>query len=153
MKINIEINDELNEDEIIIRCRELTDEVQQIQRSIKEASTSSQRYVFYKGETQYYLTLDHILFFESDENHLNVHTEDDVYQTKYKLYEMEELLPSYFLRVSKSTILNTKKIFSISKNLTGASPVEFQNSHKKVYVSRSYYKFLCNKLEENRIER
>lgn len=55
------------------------------------------------------------------------------------------------MRVSKSTILNTFHIFSINRNLTASSVVAFENTHKKVYVSRYYYKPLISKLEERRL--
>lgn len=38
---------------------------------------------------------------ETDGNAIQVHTRDDIYQTRYKLYELEELLPGQFMRVSK----------------------------------------------------
>ena len=70
----------------------------------------------------------------------------DNFEAKYKLYELEEKLPSYFLRISKSTILNTRKLYSITKNLAGASKIEFQGTYKTVYCSRNYYKALKEKL-------
>lgn len=54
------------------------------------------------------------------------------------------------MRVSKSTILNINHIYSITRNLTSSSIVEFQNTHKQVYVSRHYYKPLKFKLLEKR---
>ena len=73
-----------------------------------------------------------------------------MYQVKYRLYELEEFLPGHFLRISKSTILNTEKVYAIRRNLTASSEVEFQNTHKQVFVSRAYYKSLRHKLEEKR---
>lgn len=78
------------------------------------------------------------------------HTLNEVYQVKYKLYELEEILPQNFIRISKSTILNINHIYSITRNITSASLVEFKNTHKKVYVSRGYYKVLKLKLLEKR---
>lgn len=95
--------------------------------------------------------LDDILFFETDENGISAHTRTDAYQVKYKLYELEELLPRFFMRVSKSAILNTNHIYSINRNLTASSVVAFLNTHKQVYVSRYYYKPLIGKLEEKRL--
>lgn len=105
----------------------------------------------YRGNTEYYLTLDEILFFETDSDGINAHTRDNIYQTKYKLYELEELLPGSFMRISKSAIVNTSHIYSISRNLTASSVVAFADTHKQVYVSRYYYKPLINKLEEKRL--
>lgn len=149
MKVRIEFTDNAAEEEIIIRCGSLSEEVQAIQKAVAEITSGKQKFVFYREETEYYLPLEEVLFFETDERDINVHTADQVYRTKYKLYELEELLPGYFMRVSKSAILNINKIYSITRSLSTCL-VQFQNSHKQVYVSRYYYKPLKDKLEEKR---
>ena len=153
MKIKIEIEEALEEDEVLIRCRRLTEEISAIQRAVSETAGAAQRFVFYKGNTEYYLTLDEVLFFETDEKGINAHTRSDVFQIKYRLYELEDILPGFFMRVSKSTILNTNHIYSIDRNLTASSVVAFTDTHKQVYVSRYYYKPLIRKLEEKRLHR
>ena len=153
MKIKIEIDESLSEDEVLIRCRGLTEQVTEIQKAVSEVVNTSQRFVFYRGNTEYYLALDEILFFETDGDGINAHTRDDIYQTKYKLYELEDLLPGCFMRISKSSIVNTNHIYSISRNLTASSVVAFAGTHKQVYVSRYYYKPLVNKLEEKRMRK
>lgn len=153
MKIRIEVDETLTEEEVIIRCGSLNETVQRIQHAVSEITSGSQRFVFYKGDVEYYLPLENILFFETDNSGISVHTIDNVYQTHYKLYELEELLPGYFMRVSKSAILNVSQIFSINRNLSSVSAVQFQNTHKQVYVSRYYYKSLKCKLEEKRLSK
>ncbi len=153
MKIKIEIDENLIEDEVVIHCASISEEVTKVQKAISEVVNASQKLVFYKDATEYYLELDEILFFETDENGISAHTRKDVYQTKYKLYELEDLLPGFFMRVSKSTILNTRHIYSINRNLTASSVVAFAGTHKQVYVSRYYYKPLISKLEEKRLKR
>lgn len=150
MKINIEFDNSITEKEITIRCASLDTEVQRIQEAISHIAVGSRKFVCYQGETEYYLPLDSILFFETAEGGIRAHTAEHMYQTKLKLYELEEMLPGYFMRVSKSTILNTEHIYSITRNLTASSLVEFNDSHKQVYVSRYYYKPLKFKLEEKR---
>ena len=153
MKIRIEIDENLIEDEVVIHCASINEEVTKVQKAISEVVNASQKLVFYKDATEYYLELDEILFFETDESGISAHTRKDVYQTKYKLYELEDLLPGFFMRVSKSTILNTRHIYSINRNLTASSVVAFNGTHKQVYVSRYYYKPLVSKLEEKRLKR
>lgn len=153
MKIKIEIAEALEEDEMLIRCRGLTDEIAAIQKAVLEITSSKQKFVFYKGNIEYYLVLDDILFFETDEKGISAHTKTDAYQSKYKLYELENILPSFFMRVSKSTILNINHIYSIDRNLAASSVVAFSGTHKQVYVSRYYYKPLISKLEEKRLYR
>lgn len=150
MKMRIEVDENISEDEIIVRCGTLSDEVKKIQSMILEVLSQSKEIIFYKGDTEYYLSLEEILFFETDENGICAHNTKEVYSVRYKLYELEEVLPRYFMRISKSTILNINKIYSITRNLASSSKVEFQNTHKQVYVSRYYYKPLKIKLLEKR---
>lgn len=150
MKIRIEVDNKIEENEVIIKCNELNEEVKNIQVVLGDMLSSNKSLTFYKGETEYYLSLEKVLFFETEESGICAHTTDNIYNVKYKLYELEELLPGYFMRVSKSTILNTNHIYSITRSLSSASKVEFQNTHKQVYVSRYYYKPLKIKLLEKR---
>jgi DNA-binding LytR/AlgR family response regulator len=150
MKIRIEVDNEIKENEIIIRCNELNEEVKNIQTVLGDLIGIKKSITFYKGETEYYLALEKVLFFETEESAVCAHTTDNIYNVKYKLYELEEILPGYFMRVSKSTILNTNHIYSITRSLSSSSKVEFQNTHKQVYVSRYYYKPLKIKLLEKR---
>ena len=150
MKIRIEIEPELGENELIIRCSEIDATIARIQNTVASITASQEKFIFYKEDTEYYLALDKIIFFETQSNNIFAHTKKDVYETKYRLYELEQLLPNNFLRVSKSTILNMNHIFSITRNLTASSEVQFEETHKQVYVSRNYYKILKSKLEEKR---
>ena len=150
MKIRIEIEDNLTEEEIIIRSGSLNAKVQMIQKAIAEAVDKEQKMSFFKGDTEYYLQLAEILFFETEDGEVYAHTRKETYQVKYRLYELEEALPGYFMRVSKSTILNTKRIYAITRTLPSSCTVEFQGKHKQAYVSRYYYKPLRDRLEEKR---
>ena len=151
MKIKIEIDDGLAEEEIVIRCKSLNEDVISIQKRITDAVNSRMQLEVTKGEKEYYITIDEILFFETAENCVVVHTASQIYETKYRLYELEDLLPGNFVRVAKSTILNANKVRAINKNITGASEVEFAGSNKRVFVSRNYLKLLMTKLEEKRL--
>lgn len=150
MKIQVEVDNKIKENEVIIRCSKLSEEVKNIQSMLDDMLSNKKRITFYKGDTEYYLSLEEILFFDTEENGICAHTIKNIYNVKYKLYELEELLPGYFMRVSKSTILNTNHIYSITRSLSSSSKVEFQNTHKQVYVSRYYYKPLKIKLLEKR---
>ena len=152
MKIKIEIDDGLMEEEIVIRCKSLNEDVISIQKRITDAVNSRMQLEVTKGEKEYYITIDEILFFETAENCVVVHTASQIYETKHRLYELEDLLPGNFVRVAKSTILNANKVRSINKNITGASEVEFAGSNKRVFVSRNYLKLLMMKLEEKRLK-
>lgn len=95
MKIRIEMDENLIEDEVVIHCASLNDEVMKVQKAISDVVNASQKLVFYKGQTEYYLMLDEVLFFETDDSGIIAHTKKEVYQTKYKLYELEDILPGF----------------------------------------------------------
>jgi DNA-binding LytR/AlgR family response regulator len=118
MKIKIEMDEQVAEEEVIIRCRGMTEQIAAIQKAVSEAAGAVQKMVLYKGNTEYYLPMNDILFFETADSGVVAHTGNDLYEARYKLYELEEILPGFFMRVSKSTILNTTHIFSINRNLS-----------------------------------
>ncbi|MCI7805043.1 MAG: LytTR family transcriptional regulator [Oscillospiraceae bacterium] len=150
MKIRIEIDETVQEDEVIVKCRELNDNVRRIQQAVSEISDRNE-IEFFKDGAEYFLPVESVLFFETAGSLIDAHTADDVFQVKAKLYELENILPGYFVRVSKSTILNIRHIYSIEKNITSSSLVRFSKTHKQVYVSRNYYKFLKQRLSERSI--
>ena len=142
MKMRIEIDENLSEEEIIIKCPQLNSEIANLQKEIAGMFGKERKISFERDEKEYFIPIKDILFFETQDKKVYVHTADSVYHSKYKLYELEQLLPHTFVRVSKSSILNTKQIYSISWNIASSSVVEFSNTSKKVYVSRTYYKVL-----------
>lgn len=150
MKLRIEIDDTIAEEEVVIRCRELTSDISELKELIQTSFSKKETIAFFKGDTRIYIPIQEVLFFETDENGVCAHTIDDSYEIHHRLYELEEMLPRSFMRVSKSTILNTKKIFSIDKNLYASSTIRFRRTHKQVFVSRHYYKPLIEKLDETR---
>lgn len=153
MKITIDVDDSLEQDYITIHCKELTDDILELQKSLIGKSSSDLRISAFQDDVEYFLELRAIIFMESDGNYILIHTEKDIYRTRRKLYELEELLPRDFIRVSRSTIVNTLRISGIKKNITGASEISFGNSNKKAYASRNYIKALIDIMNEKRLKR
>lgn len=150
MKMRIEYDPSIEEEEIIIKCGKLTEKTKKIEDFIASLNNNSTEINFYSHDKVYFLPLDTILFFETEGTFVNAHTIDSIYKVKYKLYELESILPRNFIRISKSSIVNTKLIYAINHNITSSSLIQFYNSHKQVYVSRFYYKSLRQRLEERR---
>lgn len=148
MRIRIELDESLDEPEVLIRSPHLNDEVMRVQRLLRQ--TERHALVFYKGTREYFVTVASILFFETDGSKIFAHSRDNAYEVKLKLYELEEYLPAYFCRISKSTIANSKEIYALDKSFSGTSTIQFRDSHKQVHVSRHYYQLLKEKLRETR---
>ncbi len=149
MKVRIEIDADATETEVVIKCKEINQDIIDIQKRLLEERTA-EGITLRSGEKEYFISLDEIYFFQTEAGILQAHTFDKVFDTNYKLYELEEKLSGQFMRISKSTIINLNHIYSITKNITASSAVEFDKGHKTVYVSRNYYKVLVERLEERR---
>lgn len=148
MKVRIEIDQTLTEPEIVIRAPASDAELRQLMQQLNVPDVPAPPVLTcYKGDTAYYLDLNDILFFETEDRQVNAHTADDIFEAKHRLYELENLLPGSFMRVSKSAILNVTNVFALTHSLS-SNVVAFQRSHKQVYVSRRYYPVLKRRLEE-----
>jgi len=146
VKLRIELSDDWSEEEVIIRCGRMSEEVAQIQAYIQSLAAPKLR--FYKGNQEFYLTLEEILFFETEGEQVYAHTGNDAFRVRHRLYELETMLSKSFVRAAKGTIVNTARIYAIHRNLTASSQIQFIGTHKHVYVSRHYYKALREKMEE-----
>ena len=146
MKIHVIVDDSLEETEVFIKTPKLDQEILAIERELRR---SQRTLPLYKDNTEYFLHVHEILFFETDAREVIAHTKDDMYYTDLRLYELEERLPSSFLRISKSAIVNVKKIFALPRCVSSCL-VQFQDTYKHVYASRSYYKTLKARMDEEK---
>lgn len=153
MKVKIEIVEGLEDEEVVIRCGSLNDSVISLQNYLSKQNNGKRCLLLTAGGTDFFIPMEDIYFFETEGREIRAHTADKIFSCGYKLYELEEMLPGSFMRISKSTIANLDYIYSITRNLTASSMVEFKDSLKKAMVSRSYYKLLLERLNTRRLGR
>ncbi len=146
MKIKLEISPDFQEEEIVIRCKENSDKIKKIESALENLINEKTEIVLYVGETEYFVPFKKILFFEMQGGKVIAHTKDKAFEARSTLAALEESLPQFFLRGSKSCIINVSQVSAITRNLTGPSKVYFSNTDKIIYVSRAYYKFLKDKI-------
>ena len=151
MKVKIEIEEGLAEEEIVIRCPKLSDSVIALQNYISKQGNGKRCLSLKSGETEFFVPIEEIYFFETEGRELRAHTADRIFSCGYKLYELEELLPGSFMRISKSTIANLDFVYSITRNLTASSVMEFTGTRKKVMVSRAYFKVVTERLKARKL--
>ncbi len=122
-------------EEIEIRCHEVTDEVREIVTFIK--TRQGQLTGMLEGE-QYEIPLPEICYIESVDDKNFLYTANQVYETRQKLYELEESLKEkHFLRVSKSSLLNLMKVRAIRPALNGRLAAVLK-SGEEIIISRKY---------------
>ena len=87
---------------------------------------------------QYEIPVVDVHYIEAVDNKVFIYSSKKVYETKQKLYELEEILKEkYFLRVSKSLLLNLMKVQSIKPGLNGRFMAVLQ-SGEEIIISRKY---------------
>ena len=153
MKVRIEIEEGRREEEVVIFCGGINDLVINLQNYLSKQNDGKRCLTLTKGETEFYIPMEEIYFFETEGRELRAHTSEDIFACDYKLYELEEMLPGNFMRISKSTIANLDFVYSITRNLTASSVLEFSGSKKKTMVSRNYYKLLVERLKTRKLGR
>ncbi len=150
-KVRIEI-DPTAEEEVVIRCRELTPEILEL-RSIAEGGRPGevQALSLTLNECEYFVPLVELLFFETYDGRTTAHTVGRMYYTDLKLCELIEILPNSFMRVSKSCILNIRAVSGLRRDVTGIGEAFFTGCNKKVSISRMYYKAFRERIVETRL--
>ncbi len=149
MKLRTVITDD-SDDEIVISCKERNDKIIFIEDIIKNAIGQTDTLLLTSGDMQYFIPIKEIVLCESLSSKTACHTKDNILFSSYKLYELERILSPTFIRASKSTIVNSREIYAIKKNIAGASEITFRSTPKKAYLSRSYYKMFIEKMNETR---
>ena len=135
MKISIQETDELTLDEIVIRCRMVTDELLQLVHQIKNPQNTI---TGLDGEKIHKLELGDIFYFETVDNKSFFYCSNQVYETKLKLYAFENITRgTYFFRASKSVVLNADRIDFIKPAISGRFEATLENG-EKVMVSRQF---------------
>lgn len=64
-----------------------------------------------------------------------IDTRNTHYRLKQRLYELEAMLPSYFIRINKSSLANEKRLKRFRASFSGAVDAVFQCGYTE-YVSR-----------------
>lgn len=143
MKITIIDTPDGQEDELILKCRSVDDNVMKLINLLK---TGSSKLNIQKDGSIFLIDPKEIYYFESVDTKVFAYAKTSVYETKSKLYELEEELDGLnFIRASKSVILNIDKIKSLAPAFGGRFEALLMNG-EKVIISRQYVAILKQKL-------
>lgn len=90
-----------------------------------------------RGKEIVLLSYDDIYMFRVEDKRVKVYTENKEYFAKKPLYQIEENLDYYFVRISKSTIVNLRKVERVAPALKGMMFISLKNGLKD-NISRKY---------------
>ena len=143
VKIRIEEDASGQEMEITIRCRQTNESVI---RMLEMFRMADRKLTGYRDGQKYLLDVSRILYIDTVEKKTFLYTEEEVYETPLRLYELEGRLESCdFFRASRSSIINFNRIQSLKPEFGGTMQVTMTNG-ERLNVSRQYAKQIKEKL-------
>lgn len=143
MKIIIEQIGPEEEEQILIRCRSVDDSIVALARELEKRR---ERLTVREGERIMQVDPLDIYYFEAVDNKVFLYTKEKVYETKSKLYELEEQFGyTNFIRVSKSVILNLSNVESFYPEFNGRFEALMKNK-ERLLISRQYVPELKKRL-------
>ena len=145
MKIEFDINEKFQEDKIIICTNKITDELQEFVNKLNNEKNN--KIYGYKNDKIFILEENKIETIYSENKKVFIRYENgNIYETKKRIYELENNLPNKFVRISNSEIVNFDKVQNLDFKIVGTIILNFYTD-RYTYVSRRYVKKIREYLE------
>lgn len=142
MKIIIEEPPVGVDERIIVQCYSISSELLSVLNLLK---TPSSILVAYIGNEIHRVNPADVFYIEAVDKKTFLYCEYGVYESRQKLYELEDLEMKDFLRISKSVIVNMSKIKTLIPSLSGKAEAVLTNK-ERVVISRQYMNVLKKNL-------
>ena len=134
MKFNL-IIDQSKDEEITATVHSRSSLIDEIEALVLQSTRKDSVTVFSEDEIKN-LSFDEIeCITVLDKKTFVISTKGEKFRIKMRLYEIEEILPSGFIKINKSSVANEKHIERFSASFSGAVDAVFKSGYKE-YVSR-----------------
>lgn len=136
MDVEIKLDSSCTETKVIIFTNNITDEITELAKKL--TGNAAKILVGYSDNVMTVLDESEIVRVYAEDGKVFAATVGASYMLKLRLYEVEEILNGkYFVRISKSEIINLKKVKSFDFSITGTICVKL-SGNIVTYVSRRY---------------
>ena len=135
MKVNVVVEPDLEEEYVEIHVKGITDEITRLSELIQnksQAITGMDEY-----ERIVVIEKTNIVALHAEKKWCRIYTDTSNYSCRKRLYEVENMLGTDFMKISKSIIVNLRKIESVEAVFNGMLLLRMKNGSKE-YVSRTY---------------
>ncbi len=142
MRVRFEQVDAKEKEQALIRAVEKTADILSAMDLLENGSGGI---AVVRDRSTFFCKLTQIYYIESVDKRTYVYTKNDCYESRDRLYELEEKLGMYYVRISKSMIVNLRKIQHVSAEPGGRMVAVLLNG-ENVIISRSYVKDIKRRL-------
>ncbi len=145
MRVTIRKVSHKKDEQVVLECVDMTKDLEDIRDYALMKGNTITGYI---NDAAFILTLSDVLYFEAVGERVFAYTENELYEIKRRLYELEENYSGrLFIRCSKSVIVNISKISSFRPAPDTRLLAKMKNG-EEIVISRMYAKALKQRLLE-----
>lgn len=146
MLLNLIENINVEKTKVTIEYKEKDEQVDKLIDFVEHLEEVKNSFTASADGKIYSVSVNDILYIESVDRKTFGYTVNEVYELGCKLYEIEERYKLMdYMRISKSCIVNLRKIHSLKPDFGGKILATMENK-EKLYISRQYAPALKEKL-------
>ena len=135
MKIDICVDKNVTDLTISVICKQLTPDIEKLLATLR---MMNHQLTVRKDSEIYLLDIVQVIYIESIDRKCFVYTAKEIYESDFKLYELEKKLEEYgFFRVSKSCLIHLQNIQSLKADINRKVRVTMSNG-EQIMASRQY---------------
>ena len=135
MKIEIFVDEEATDLKISVTCKQLSPDIEKILATLR---MMNHQLTARKDTEIYLLDIADVMYIESVDRKCFIYTLDEIYESDFRLYELEQQLEEYgFVRVSKSFLIHLQKIHSLKADINRKIRITMSNG-EQIMASRQY---------------
>ena len=145
MKVEIIVDDKAEDLHVLVTCRRLTPEIEKLMEMLR---MMDRQLTARKNGEIYLVDISEVIYIESVERKCFVYTSTEVYESDFRLYELEGQLEAFgFLRVSKSFLIHLRSVQSLKADINRKIRITMSNG-EQIIASRQYADELKKRLGE-----
>ena len=135
MKIDICVDKNVTDLTISVICKQLTPDIEKLLATLR---MMNHQLTVRKDSEIYLLDIVQVIYIESIDRKCFVYTAKEIYESDFKLYELEKRLEEYgFFLVSKSCLIHLQNIQSLKADINRKDRVTMSNG-EQIMASRQY---------------
>ena len=129
MKVNIQVDPAITDEYVEFHVRKITDDVSRFAEIIEKSDS------ILTGTDHYdrivIINPDEIIALHAEKKWCRIFTDTADFSCRKRLYALEDLLGPEFMRISKSIVVNTRKINSVEAVFNGMMLLHMKNGSKE----------------------
>ena len=135
MKIEIFVDENATDLNISVTCKQLTPDIEKILATLR---MMNHQLVAKKNEETHLLDISQVVYIESVDRKCFIYTSDEIYESDFRLYELEQQFEEYgFFRVSKSFLIHLQNVQSLKAEINRKIRITMSNG-EQIIASRQY---------------